>query len=134
MCINWVKIGKQEPGTPFSKLLDPRLMKKWFWGYFHTKNLKINIDRKLYWIVHDLRVIFILILLCPIRMIYQQPKLWSKAGWTGQGRQFFLQTPKSKIDKNHSHAIFPYKNNNHIFYYYSEINQKGPPVRKTWLK
>ena len=53
---------------------------------------------------------------------------------TGQGRKFFLQTPKSKIDKKHSYAIFPYKNNNHIFYDYSEINQKGPPVRKTWLK
>jgi hypothetical protein len=26
--INWVKIGKQEPGTPFSKLLDPRLMQQ----------------------------------------------------------------------------------------------------------
>jgi hypothetical protein len=26
------------------------------------------------------------------------------------------QAPKSKIDKNHSYAIFPYKNNNHIFY------------------
>jgi hypothetical protein len=24
-------------------------------------------------------------------------------------------SPKSKIDKNHSYAIFPYKNNNHIF-------------------
>jgi hypothetical protein len=24
--IKWVKIGKQEPWTPFSKLLDPRLM------------------------------------------------------------------------------------------------------------
>jgi hypothetical protein len=31
----------------------------------------------------------------------------------------------------HSNAIFPYKNNNHIFYDYSEINQKGLPVRKT---
>jgi hypothetical protein len=38
-----------------------------------------------------------------------------------------------KIDKNHSYAFFPYKNN-HIFYDYSEINRKGPPVRKTWLK
>ncbi|CAB9543527.1 hypothetical protein BROOK1789C_1006 [Bathymodiolus brooksi thiotrophic gill symbiont] len=45
-----------------------------------------------------------------------------------------MQTPKSKIDKKHSYAIFPYKNNNHIFYDYSEINQKGPPVRKTLLK
>ena len=35
----------------------------------------------------------------------------------------FLQTPKSKINKNHSYAIFPYKNNNHIFYDYSDINQ-----------
>ena len=61
-------------------------------------------------------------------------KLWSKAGWTEQGRTFFLQTPKSKINKKHSYAIFPYKNNNHIFYDYSEINQKGPPVRKTLLK
>jgi hypothetical protein len=26
--INWVKIGKQEPGTPFSKLLDPHLMQQ----------------------------------------------------------------------------------------------------------
>jgi hypothetical protein len=26
--INWVKIGKQEPGTPFSKLLDLRLMQQ----------------------------------------------------------------------------------------------------------
>jgi hypothetical protein len=26
--INWVKIGKQEPGTPFSKLLDPCLMQQ----------------------------------------------------------------------------------------------------------
>jgi hypothetical protein len=26
--INWVKIGKQEPGTPFSKLLDPRPMQQ----------------------------------------------------------------------------------------------------------
>jgi hypothetical protein len=43
-------------------------------------------------------------------------KIMKKAGWTGQGRKFFLQTPKSKIDKNHSHAIIPYKNNNHIFY------------------
>jgi len=55
-------------------------------------------------------------------------------GRTEQGRTFFLQTPKSKIDKKHSYAIFPYKNNNHIFYDYSEINQKGPPVRKTLLK
>jgi hypothetical protein len=53
---------------------------------------------------------------------------------SGQDRKFFLQTPKSKIDKNHSYAIFRYKNNNHIFYDYSEINQKGPPVRKSWLK
>jgi hypothetical protein len=37
-----------------------------------------------------------------------------------------------KIDKKPSYAIFPYKNNNHIFYDYSEINQKGPPVRKTY--
>jgi hypothetical protein len=53
-------------------------------------------------------------------------------------QQFWKRGPrllfeKSKIDKNHSYAIFPYKNN-HIFYDYSEINQKGPPVRKTWLK
>jgi hypothetical protein len=27
-CINWVKIGKQEPGSPFSKLLDPHLMQQ----------------------------------------------------------------------------------------------------------
>jgi hypothetical protein len=27
-----------------------------------------------------------------------------------------------------------YKNNNQILYDYSEINQKSPPVRKTWLK
>ena len=27
-CINWVKIGKQEPGTPFSKQLDPHLMQR----------------------------------------------------------------------------------------------------------
>jgi hypothetical protein len=26
--INWVQIGKQEPRTPFSKLLDPRLMQQ----------------------------------------------------------------------------------------------------------
>jgi hypothetical protein len=38
--INWVKIGKQEPGTPFSKLLDLRLMQQRFWGYFHTKKIK----------------------------------------------------------------------------------------------
>jgi hypothetical protein len=25
--------GKQEPGTPFSKLLDPRRMQQWFLGY-----------------------------------------------------------------------------------------------------
>ena len=99
-------------------------------GLFSRKNLKINIDRKLYWIVHVYPDCF----LCLVSMIWQEPKLWSKAGLTGQGRKFFLQTPKSKIDKNHSYAIFPYKNNHHIFYDYSEINQKGPPVRKTWLK
>ena len=27
-------------------------MQQWFMGYFHKKNLKITIDRKLYWIVH----------------------------------------------------------------------------------
>jgi hypothetical protein len=40
---------------------------------------------------------------------------------------------KKKINqqkKTHSYAIFPYKNNQ-FFYDYSEINQKGPPVRKT---
>jgi hypothetical protein len=42
-------------------------------------------------------------------------KIMKKAGRAGQGRKFFLQTPKSKIDKNHSYAICPYKNNNHIF-------------------
>jgi hypothetical protein len=26
--INWVQIGKQEPRTPFSKLLDPLLMQQ----------------------------------------------------------------------------------------------------------
>ena len=36
--INWVKIGKQEPGTPFSKLLDPRLMQQWFGAIFTKKN------------------------------------------------------------------------------------------------
>jgi hypothetical protein len=47
--INWVKIGKQEPGTPFSKLLDLRLMQQRFWGYFHKKILRLTgIDRKLY--------------------------------------------------------------------------------------
>ena len=40
----------------------------------------------------------------------------------------------AEIDKKHSYAIFPYKNNNHIFYDYSEINQKGSPIRKTLLK
>ena len=45
------RIGKQEPGTPFSKLLDPHLMQQWFMGYFH-KNLKITIDRKQNWIVY----------------------------------------------------------------------------------
>jgi hypothetical protein len=50
-----------------------------------------------------------------------QPKLWSKAGWTGQGRKFFLQTPKSKIEKKHLYAIFPFLNNNHIFYDYRFI-------------
>jgi D-alanyl-lipoteichoic acid acyltransferase DltB (MBOAT superfamily) len=35
----------------------------------------------------------------------------------------------TKIDKKHSYAIFPYKNNNHICYDYSEINQKDPPVQ-----
>jgi hypothetical protein len=28
LSFSWVKIGKQEPGTPFSKLLDPRLMQQ----------------------------------------------------------------------------------------------------------
>jgi hypothetical protein len=46
--MNWVKIGKQESGTPFSKLLDPHLMQQGFMGYFHKKTLKITIDRKLY--------------------------------------------------------------------------------------
>ena len=78
--------------------------------------------------------LFILIFFVPHQNDIATTKLWSKAGWTGQGRKFFLQTPKSKIDKNHSYAIFPYENNNHIFYDCSEINQKGPPVRKTWLK
>ena len=41
---------------------------------------------------------------------------------------------KLYLYKKHSYAIFPYKNNNHIFYDYSEINQKGPPVGKTLLK
>jgi hypothetical protein len=35
------------------------------------------------------------ILSCLIRTILQQPKLWSKAGWTGQDRKFFLQTQGS---------------------------------------
>ena len=30
---------------------------------------------------------------------------------------------------NCSYSIFPNKNNNHIFYDYSEINQKGPQVK-----
>jgi hypothetical protein len=42
-CINWVKIGKQEPGSPFSKLLDPHLMQQWFWGYFHKKILRLTL-------------------------------------------------------------------------------------------
>jgi hypothetical protein len=35
------KIGKQEPGTPFSKLLDSHLMQQWFMGYFHKKIFRI---------------------------------------------------------------------------------------------
>jgi hypothetical protein len=46
--LNWVEIGKQEPGTPFSKLLDPNAAM--IHGLFSQKNLKITIDRKLYFI------------------------------------------------------------------------------------
>jgi hypothetical protein len=64
LSINKVKIGKQEPGTPFSKLLDLHLMQQWFMGYFHKTNLKITIDHKLYWIVHCVSII-IVICICP---------------------------------------------------------------------
>jgi hypothetical protein len=59
MTVNWVKIGKQEPGTPFSKLLDLRLMQQRFWGYFHTKKLRLTL------IVSYIELfIFILIFFC----------------------------------------------------------------------
>jgi hypothetical protein len=37
------KLGKQEPGTPFSKLLDLHLMQQWYWGYFHKKILRLTL-------------------------------------------------------------------------------------------
>jgi hypothetical protein len=99
-------------------------------GLFSQKNLKINIDRELYWIVH-----FYLDFFCASSEWYSNNQNYEvKQGEQGRVENIFLQTPKSKIDKNHSYAIFPYKNNNHIFYDYSEINQKGPPIRKMWLK
>jgi hypothetical protein len=99
-------------------------MQQCFWGYFHKKILRLTL------IVSYIELfIFILNFVVLHQNDIATTKIWSKAGWTGQGRKFFLQTPKSKIDKNHSYAIFPYKNNNHIFYDYSEINQRGlPPV------
>jgi hypothetical protein len=84
---------------------------------FSQKNLKINIDRKLYWIVQLYLHFF-----CASSEWYSNNQNYE----VKQGRKFFLQIPKSKTDKKHLYAIFPYKNNNHIFYDYSEINQKGP--------
>jgi hypothetical protein len=88
------KLGKNwqtRAWDPFSKLLDSHLMRQWFWGYFHKKNLKISIDRKLYWIVN-----FYLDFFVPHQNDIATTKIMK---WTGQGRKFFLQTPKSKINK-----------------------------------
>ena len=79
-------------------------------GLFSQKKFKINIDHKLYWIVH-----FYLDFFC------------ASSEWYSNNQNY-------EVKQGHSYAICPYKNNNHIFYDYSEINQKGPPLRKTWLK
>jgi hypothetical protein len=48
-----------------------------------------------------------------------------KQGEQGRVENSSCKPQKSKIDKKHSYAIFPYKNNNHIFYDYSEQKVTG---------
>ena len=55
-------------------------------GLFSHKNLKINIDRKLYWIIH-----FYLDFCCASSEWYSNNQNYE----VKQGRKFFLQTPKS---------------------------------------
>ena len=68
--------------------------------------------------------IFILIFFCASSEWYSNNQNYE----VKQGEQGKSQ--KVKKTKTLLYAIFPYKNNNDIFYDYSEINL---PVRKTWL-
>jgi hypothetical protein len=48
---------------------------------------------------------------------------------------FWWGTKKIKIKVNNKYSRWNINNCDEQFFYdYSEINQKGPPVRKTWLK
>ena len=96
--------------TPFSKLLDPRLMQQWFWGYFHKKILRLTL------IVSYIKLfIFIFIFVCASSEWYSNNQNYEESR-VGRVEHSSCKPQKSKIDKNHSYAIFPCKNNNHIFY------------------
>ena len=89
--INWVKIGKQELGTPFSKLLDPRLMQQWFWGYFHKNKLRLTL------IVSYIELfIFILICLCASSEWYSNNRNYEESRVNRAGSKILLANPKKQ--------------------------------------